>query len=108
MNDIIEKWREEANWIALQIRAGEYCDQTSRVVMQVRCNVLRYCAATLSRHLAQRNTKSGMKVGTKVRHKEHGRKVWEIELIKAPGVYWIGRKNEFIDMVPEHQLVKVK
>ena len=44
------------------------------------------------------------KVGDKVRHIEHGRKVWTVEIIQGKQVYWIETKTEFISMVPEFLL----
>lgn len=48
------------------------------------------------------------RVGDKVKHVEHGNKVWTVEIVQAKQVYWIGTKTEFISMVPESQLKSVK
>ena len=46
---LADKWLDEANDIMADVRAGNYVDQTSRVVMTTRAKELRRCARNLKR-----------------------------------------------------------
>ena len=48
------------------------------------------------------------KVGDKVTYANQGRKVWTIEIVEAPGVYYIARKNEFCSAISGKMLKKYK
>ena len=46
---LVDKWRAEASDIMEAVRAGNYADQTSRVVMYAHAQELRRCARNLKR-----------------------------------------------------------